>query len=195
MFLRKNDNEKECLTMEGYLVSAVKSWKRSPTLAPSSASITSMAASVGQPGTASHSFCSSNRKLKQRTAVSFCSQIISYMTALVGQPGTALYSFCSSNRKLKYITALQLLYSSTINSTYGRLGGVCGHCVAQLLQLEQEAEIENSGSTSVARLLVLAGRASHSFCRIAWLAAGALQTWVGNIGQLQVSAGLPQAKH
>ncbi len=35
---------------------------------------------------------------------------------------------------------------------YGRLGWVARHCVAQLLQLEQEAEIQNNSSASVIRL-------------------------------------------
>jgi hypothetical protein len=38
---------------------------------------------------------------------------------------------------------------------YGCLGWVARHSVAQLLQLEQEAEIQNSNSASVARLSVL----------------------------------------
>jgi hypothetical protein len=38
---------------------------------------------------------------------------------------------------------------------YGRLGGIGGHSVAQLLQLEQETEIQNSNSASVARLSLL----------------------------------------
>ncbi len=38
---------------------------------------------------------------------------------------------------------------------YGRLGWVAGHSVAQLLQLEQKTEIQNSTSAFVARLKVL----------------------------------------
>jgi hypothetical protein len=37
---------------------------------------------------------------------------------------------------------------------YGRLGGVAGHGVAQLLQLEQEAEIQNNTSAFEARLSI-----------------------------------------
>jgi hypothetical protein len=38
---------------------------------------------------------------------------------------------------------------------YGRLGGVGGHSVAQLLQLEKETEIQTSSSAFVARLSIL----------------------------------------
>ncbi len=60
---------------------------------------------------------------------------------------------------------------------YGRLGGVARHSVAQLLQLEQEAEMQNSTSAFVARLKVLRPPGWGSRARRRTASAARTRSW------------------